>query len=416
MPIDMMTLEAALAPLEEVGQGETTFQVGTIEVTLRILVPEEELEAQRYAVQVFEDGNEDDRHSVLAYMDRMRLAVLSYAVVAVGGNDFRNEKVVATGEELPNGKQVTVEKHVAIRQLIRKWSRPIVTGMFRKYTELVGNVEKQAESAIEFEPSDIDAEIARLEDRVAELRLEKKKELEEKGPDFNEELRSIAQKDAEQGPEGTYPVESPPQPPPPPPQPEPVAQPQRQPAAQQPPPQYRQGIIPEETAPPVEMPPSSQPQRQPAAQQMRPPMDSFVDSGDQEAMDRAIAAENQRLLEMRRRQHASQMPPQGAAPQGPSSPLAPPQRGIRREAPHAQAAQVAEEFSEEEAALFAATQARHRGTVGGVDAYQIGETQELADVKVDQDPTRGAVTVNSSPDMAQSRNPRFQPPSKGFQP
>ena len=51
--ITLSALEAALAPIEEIGQAEITFPVeterGPLEVTLHILLPEEENEVQRYA-------------------------------------------------------------------------------------------------------------------------------------------------------------------------------------------------------------------------------------------------------------------------------------------------------------------------------------------------------------------------------
>ena len=61
--ITLSALEAALAPIEAIGREELTFPVetaqGAVGVTLRILLPEEENEVQRFAAQ--EVGEFDDK-------------------------------------------------------------------------------------------------------------------------------------------------------------------------------------------------------------------------------------------------------------------------------------------------------------------------------------------------------------------
>ena len=73
MQIDFQALEQALAPIAEIGQGELTFDMGATPVTLRVLLPAEELEVQRYASEVISArGEGDDPNDAVDYLDRFR--------------------------------------------------------------------------------------------------------------------------------------------------------------------------------------------------------------------------------------------------------------------------------------------------------------------------------------------------------
>ena len=176
--ITLAALEKALAPLEELSRGEITFDAGDTEVTMRLLTPEEETEVQKFAssgltLEEAEGDEEASGGSALEYLERLKLGVLSYAIVAVGDGDFRNVEWVETEETLGNDRKVRVARHVAMRQLVMRWGGSIRLGMYRKYTELVVIMEEKAEKAIKLEPADLDAEIERVEGVLQRLRLAK---------------------------------------------------------------------------------------------------------------------------------------------------------------------------------------------------------------------------------------------------
>ena len=173
--LDITALEAALSQIEEVGQGEATFDFNGIPITMRVLLPKEELEIQKYASVALEEGSDESAQTV-DYLDRFKISLLSHSIIAVGDLDFRDVEFVATGEALPNGKQVKIHRVEAVRKLAQRWSRPSILMLFKKYSELLEAVEKKAEEAVEFEPTDFDSEIERLENLIAEVKSKKEAE------------------------------------------------------------------------------------------------------------------------------------------------------------------------------------------------------------------------------------------------
>jgi hypothetical protein len=340
MPINMQQLSAALEPVRQIGTEEITFHVGETEITLRLANPKEEVEAQTYARQSLGEDEEGERHVIMSYLDHVKVGYLSYAIMKLGDMDLRGVERIETGEKLENNKMVTVPRHMALRDLLWSWNRLVLVGMFKKYSELITKTQQAVEEAIEFEPSDIGAEIERLEERVAELK--RLQEEENADDETTERLKALAQMEGTELDPGTPEV------------PEeatdatrvPVAPPEAQEPVEAPqePPQRasrkRSPILPERVAPPVDQPvPSSSqpPQQGQAARMSQPPppsSSSFVDSSDADAMQAEANAEHQRI--MARRQRAAQgLPPEPA----PASVLQ--TSGARRLPPHAEAAQVA---------------------------------------------------------------------------
>jgi len=185
MILQMSALEQALSSIEEIGKGELQFEVNGISLTLRTLSPEEDLAVQRYASQSYQQDEDDaDATAAIEYIDRFRMTLISYALVELNGQNFRGVEFFETGEVLDNGVRVKVPKHEALRKLIQeKWSSSLRQGVFKKYGELTSQVERKAESAIEFEPSDIESEIQLLEEKLKilkEQRDEDQEELKEK--------------------------------------------------------------------------------------------------------------------------------------------------------------------------------------------------------------------------------------------
>ena len=306
MQISLEALGQAIAPIEQLGQGELTFDVGATPVTLQIMTPEAEIDVQRYANETLEGG--ENLAATAEFLERFKLAVLSHAIVQVGTLNLRGVQAVETGDQLEDGTPTKITKVKAIRDLVLKWSGSIRLAVFRKYGELVEEVERKAEKAVEFKPSDIDAEIERVQARLKELEEEKAKV--EDNPvetQVGRMTKAVAANDAEEQLQTSEKLsrmaagqlaDEPPE------------QPQEA-------PQQRRPVTPTQAPPPP--PPQPQtpaqdpaPAPQPEVRQTLPPpapaQDSFVDTSDPDQMSAAVAEENRRLLAARMGTSAAQMP------------------------------------------------------------------------------------------------------------
>lgn len=375
--LDLRALEEAFAPITSLGQQELTFDAGPTKVTLRALVPEEELAVQRYAAEVVDPEN-PDMMSAQQYLDRFRIAILSTSLVQIGNLDLRCQDMVATGETLPNGKPVMVQKAKAIRQLLADWSQPIVDAMFRKYGEVVDLLEAKTTKAIHFDPTNLDTEIERLESRVAVLKEERERRKNNSKSMFNDMVREASKESQEAKhvrEEGldklktlpAIPEKAPVE------QPVSVEQPVPQPAPRVP------AIPPSGSAPRIDAPVPSNRQA-PAPRPPEGPRSSFVDTSDQEGMAAEAEAETMRI--MRRRAGIIDPPPALRTQQRP---------------PHLDARDTEQEVS----TLLAAKRA---GTMDGVDVYQL-PVQELGPREPAQ--VKPAAPPPPAPDGG-SINPRFR--------
>lgn len=163
--LDIKALEAAFARIGEIGKGEIAVEVDGVRVVLRTLTPDEDVAVQRYA-----RGTDVDENDNITLIERFKRATIAHSVVEVGGLDLRGVKSVATGEVLPDGVPVRVPKHEAILRITSGWSRHATTVVFQEYAELVKRAEDDANSRVQFDGSRVDAEIERLESRLADLR------------------------------------------------------------------------------------------------------------------------------------------------------------------------------------------------------------------------------------------------------
>jgi hypothetical protein len=410
MPINMQQLAAALEPVRKIGTEEITFPVGDTEITLSLATPKQEVEAHEYARAALSDDDEEERHAVMSYLDHIKVGFLSYAIVKMGDMDLHGEDRIATGEILDNEKEVTVPKHVAMRDLLWTWNRLVLVGMFRKYAELLSKTQEAVEEAIEFEPSDTEAEIERLNERITELQRIQKEQTHD-AEVTNHTLRLAEVDGTEVSPDmvAASPGDTPaPEPPPSPPEPS-----EAQETAPVAPPQERASILPTEMPPPAEAPPShSQPPGQqepvPAQAPRRPPPtpdSSFVDTSDTDSMQAAVAAEHHRIAA--RRDRVDQGLPPDDVPESALSMLS----SMQRTPPHLGAAQVA--------STLTAAELKHQA-LERQEAEAIGTTAE--GVPVFRLPTEGIgapdptapepVQVNPQPEGAS--NPRFKPsPGQG---
>jgi hypothetical protein len=385
MQIDFKALEQALAPIEEIGQGELTFDAGSTTITLRVLLPHEEVEAQKFAAQALNEADEGE-HSAVDYLDRFRLGILSHAVIAVGDQNFRDAEFIETGETLANGAKVKIPRYKAMRQLLTRWSRSTMTACYAKFSELVTEKEREAEEAIEYEPSSIPAEIDRLNQRISELRSQMEQEEAAEKTKFSEKL-------AEMTPATDVPV--------PPPQPEPERDPDEPEVnpSQAMSPVHRQGPISPAAVPPPQASSIEQPTAAPPRPRVPQPADSsFINDEDDDAMNAALDAEHQRIMERRRRAAAGETPMnEGSALQT----VHPQLSGGRP--PHMDAREV-----EEDVGLLNA-RAEHLGEMDGKPVFKMPD-QELGTSTRQRPAAPPRAALN--PTVVGESNPRFRGPKK----
>lgn len=182
--MNLESLKKAMAPLTKFGQEELTFDVEGTSVTVRPLLPREEVAAQQYAVVVLaetqeEEGLEDtdalSRTAALRYFDQFRTEIIAYALVEIGGTSLRVNEI-ETGEELENGVRVKIPKHVALRKIISEsWSRGMITIVWSKYGDLMARIATKADKVTEESLGEIDAEIERVKKRLESLEEEKER-------------------------------------------------------------------------------------------------------------------------------------------------------------------------------------------------------------------------------------------------
>jgi len=378
MQIDFKALEQAFAPIEEIGQGEITFDAGPTTITLRVILPHEEVEGQKYAAGALNEVDEGEQ-SAVDYLDRLRIGFLSHSIIAIGDQDFRDVDFVETGEMLANKKPIKIPRYKAMRKLLGRWTRITLTAVFSKFNELVQRAEVEAEKQIEYEPSSIPSEIDRLQKKIDDLNVQVAQNEAADKASITEKVSAMADPGVLEPDPAPIPEDDEPE----------VNPEQMMPAAQR-----RTGPITPVSAPPPpeRRAPPPQPASQPVPEQ--PPVQknssransSFINTEDDDGMDAALDAEHNRILEMRRRVAASQQADDGSALQAIH-----PQMG--RRPPHQDAAIVEAEVQE-------------RGTLDGRPVFAL-PTQDL-DTKAPAVHPRGHL----NPAAGSNRNPRFKGPQK----
>jgi len=377
--LNLQALEQAFSSISAVGKGTIDCHFDGHVVTLSALLPSEEVAVQKFAAVALEE-EKGTLSANTEFIDRFQIALLSFSISRLDHLDLRESEFIETGEMLPNGVAVKMPRHEAIRKLVMSWSRLVRQFLFRKYSELMERIDDESERIIKYEPIDLDAEIARVETRLEELKArkaEKAAEKEAKHP-FRQQVDVFSNRSDKQ----EVPVQ-----PQPPQQPQAVQQPQPAPVPQQAapqPPQPRQPIV-----PPVAPPPKVAPPRQAVPE---PSMDEVLSnieaaqSNEDEGLTLAdlsaeMAAENERLLRARQARLAqqSQTPPQA-----------------RRPPPHLSAREDTTELQE----------VQKVGDINGTEAFRIGEVPTLSEKTTTPRSNQGVVV-----DQAQNNgtvNPRFR--------
>ena len=171
--MNLADLRQAVAPLSAIGSGELSFEFEGIPIKIRTLTPEEEISAFRYARDAVSESEPSDRAAGLEYIDRFRLITLSHSIMRVGGVDFSGVSYVETGETLQNGTPVRVTKSEALLEAMNGWSREMMTALFTRFSDLQFQVDERLAAAVAFDDIDYEGEIARLEERITELKDQK---------------------------------------------------------------------------------------------------------------------------------------------------------------------------------------------------------------------------------------------------
>ena len=185
--MDLSTLKNALAPLAEVGKDERTFTVEGQSITVRPLLPHEEVSVQRFAVSSLEEindgpkkkkgGEEEDamsRADALDYFDRFRIEVVAHSMVQINDINLRDVEHITTGEVTATGVEVRVPRYEAMRKIIRdSWSRTMVTTAFTQYGELIESMAQKADELAQLSEMDLEVEIERVADRLAQLKKQR---------------------------------------------------------------------------------------------------------------------------------------------------------------------------------------------------------------------------------------------------
>lgn len=181
--IDINSLKSTMEKISRVGPQELEFDMNGQKVVFRHLSDEEEVVVFNYSQESLREGQADN--FIHEMFHRFKVCTLSYAIIQIGEHDLRGVKFLETGEVLKNGVSVKRPKEEVLRDLLESWSRPLLNKGFMKYGELIEKVEIAAEHIIQFEPSNLDTEIQRLENRIEELKnmrqKHKEREIDEKG-------------------------------------------------------------------------------------------------------------------------------------------------------------------------------------------------------------------------------------------
>lgn len=171
--VSLDLLRAAVQPIAALTSDEIAFDVEGVHLVLRPMTPKEEMAVQRVLTEVPEGQDAEAEFNVMEYFTQFRVEVLSYAIVEINGIDLRNETTISTGEATPDGKPIRVLKNVALRGIVEKWPRQVVTLAFSKYGDIVRQVTAKVEKFIAKNDTDLDVEIERLEARLKQLRMER---------------------------------------------------------------------------------------------------------------------------------------------------------------------------------------------------------------------------------------------------
>ena len=354
--LDLNILKSAFTNISEIGKGEETFEINGTHITIRMLLPSEEVEVQKLSTLAYAEENREDNEAsgnlaTAKYLETFKSAVLAYAIVQVNDLDLRNTSFVPTGETLPNGKPIKVTKVKAMREMLSSFSRRAMDNMFQRYSDLSTRIDIETEKSLDYEPIDLSAEIERLEERLSSLKTKQEVSLktagiEESEEQVKEDVSTLIQQQQSVG------VNQP--------------KPQVEPTLSEPntvreqAPKPRERVLPQQPQPVSEKIETPQMSKKDVFETIE---SSFVDKGDKEPYPPSVLRnEQERLARMRsERQH--------------------------RQPPHLKAKKA-------------------HTDIGGVPVHRMGDIQEITDNPPSNSQGQKNISIDSKPSA--SNNPRFR--------
>ncbi len=180
MTVDITQLTNSFNKIKRVGLLEEAFEVDGMQVTLRTIDAREEHEVEEWAAEVTraareEDIQDEDAPTFNLWYDRTRIGALAQSIVKFDGLDLSDTDYIKVGVD-DAGKDILKARFVVMRELVSKWSRPLLQLMFVKYGELMAEAQNKLFKAIHIEPSNLESEIDRLHVRLRELEELKRKQ------------------------------------------------------------------------------------------------------------------------------------------------------------------------------------------------------------------------------------------------
>lgn len=170
--MDLLQLQAIFKPITELSNQRDSIDINGIMVHFRVLTPQEDLEVLRDAIA--EAGDSETRQ--LEYISAVRDLTIARSITGIGKQSLEGQEFIETGEKLESGVLVRVPREEAVLGVIRKWSNPVLAGMYRFYQTLVQKQKDAINNACDFPSVDYDAEIARLQSEIEDLKARKLKE------------------------------------------------------------------------------------------------------------------------------------------------------------------------------------------------------------------------------------------------
>lgn len=202
MSLSLNSLKASLGKITNLGYIERNINVGDNKITLRSLKPKEEIELQK----IIADLSKNQEITTLEFVDVIRRETLSRAIIQINDIKLTDEDLIETGELLPNGVPVKINKIEAVATIIDEFPRLVLSKIFEEMNSLIEEAENRTNTILKVSQENIDAEIEVLESRIKHLKFTKESialdtrvtnnsavsaALNQKEPSFSEKLRNI---------------------------------------------------------------------------------------------------------------------------------------------------------------------------------------------------------------------------------
>ena len=164
LQMNLSKLRALFDPLSKVGHTEKLVVVEGVEIKLKTLTSKEEADVQKALSSLREEENV----STAEFVDAFRRESLCRAIVEVGGERL-TDPMLETGEVLENGVAVKVKREEAIAEIIKGFSRVLVTHLFQELALMSEVAEKKVTQSLPATEGKVEEERKELEGRLDAL-------------------------------------------------------------------------------------------------------------------------------------------------------------------------------------------------------------------------------------------------------